>query len=383
MKLTNQQKAEAELNQIKSTFQANQELSRSLFEHMPIGMCITNEHSLFTDVNATYCDIYGYTREELIGKHFTMVVPKEHQQQLEQLHREFLDKKYELQGRWTVQDKGGNQFDIITNAAYLFDENLNERRKMTLVVKASELENTLERLKTTIDILEQKIATQDAAHRLAEHDMRNRLSSIVSIADILTKSQLDEQQGKWVRMIKNIGNDTLRLLTAAKDYSKMERGEYKPELSKFDLVSLIVEETTDFKELIEEKNCTVTFMVDEKEIDPSDTKLDIEADKFYLSHLFQNLIRNALEAAPNESTVTITVTVQNFLKISIHNQGMIPEKIQGQFFEKYTTSGKERGTGLGTYIAKLIAEVHGGTISFVTSKVDGTTLHVQFPHALK
>ncbi|PRP66440.1 ATP-binding protein [Nonlabens agnitus] len=59
--------------------------------------------------------------------------------------------------------------------------------------------------------------------------------------------------------------------------------------------------------------------------------------------------------------------------------GMIPEEIQPTFFEKYTTSGKDRGTGLGTYIAKMIAGFHGGNISFISSKEQGTTLFVVLP----
>jgi two-component system sensor histidine kinase/response regulator len=48
------------------------------------------------------------------------------------------------------------------------------------------------------------------------------------------------------------------------------------------------------------------------------------------------------------------------------------------FFEKYTTSGKKGGTGLGTYSAKLIAETQGGRISMDSSEEKGTTIKITF-----
>lgn len=374
-----QKRTEDQLALIKSSFEKNNELSYEIFEQMPIGICITDVNGYFTDVNTTYCDTYGFTKEELTGKPFTTVVPDEYRDILNKLHDDFFEKQSELQGKWTVQDKNKKQFEIITNAAFLYDEDTKVKKKMTLVVKALELELTIQRLKTTIDILENKIETQDIANRLAEHDMRNRLSSMVSIASILAKSKLNPDQEKWVRMLKDIGKDTIKLLTSAKDFALMERGNYVPQLSSFDIVALIANETRDLKGLIEEKEAGFTLFLDEKECDPGTDTIMMKGDEFYLQHLFQNLLRNALEASPSQETIKIIIETGAFFTIKISNKGAIPEEIRETFFEKYTTSGKDRGTGLGTYISKMIAEVHNGTLSFLTNKEDGTTLILKLP----
>ena len=54
--------AERQLSSIKSVFENQNDLSFSLFQHMPIGICVTDSKGYFTDVNASYCDIYGYTK---------------------------------------------------------------------------------------------------------------------------------------------------------------------------------------------------------------------------------------------------------------------------------------------------------------------------------
>lgn len=382
MNKASQKRTEQELATIKSTFEDNNKLSYEIFQQMPIGICITDPEGYFTDVNTTYCDIYGYTRDELIGKPFTIVVPTDNHQTLKKLHDDFLQKEYELQGRWTVQNSRSETFEIITNAAFLQDERTKEKRKMTLVVKAAELELTVQRLRTTIEILENKIATQDIANRLSEHDMRNRIGSMVSIADILSKTELDPVQSKWVRMLKDIGNDTLNLLTSSKDFAQMERGEYTPELSQFDLLELIASTTGELRDLIDEKKAEIELYHNDKIAEPEEDELVMEGDKFYMKHLFQNLLRNAIEASPEGKKVTVSIETNNLFIINIENTGSIPEKMRPNFFDKYTTEGKDRGTGLGTYIAKMIAEIHNGNLTFLTGKDNSTTLVLKLPKSI-
>jgi K+-sensing histidine kinase KdpD len=68
--------------------------------------------------------------------------------------------------------------------------------------------------------------------------------------------------------------------------------------------------------------------------------------------------------------------------IRIYNQGAVPEHIRDRFFEKYVTSGKKRGIGLGTYSAKLMAETQHGSVAMATSEQDGTTVTIQLPKAV-
>ena len=61
----------------------------------------------------------------------------------------------------------------------------------------------------------------------------------------------------------------------------------------------------------------------------------------------------------------------------MHNWGMVPEQVRPCFFEKYATSGKKDGNGLGTYMAHMVVTSHGGSISFKSSKDEGTTVKME------
>jgi len=99
--------------------------------------------------------------------------------------------------------------------------------------------------------------------------------------------------------------------------------------------------------------------------------------------MFSNLIKNALEASPEGAAVTISMDRESSGVVRIHNPGVVPKEIREHFFDKYVTSGKSSGTGLGTYSARLIAETQGGKIALSTSESDGTTISVLLPAAEK
>ena len=63
----------------------------------------------------------------------------------------------------------------------------------------------------------------------------------------------------------------------------------------------------------------------------------------------------------------------------IRNDGTIPEIIRETFSHLYVTHGKSHGTGLGTYQAKLIAQAHGGKITFKALNPGRAEVYVYLP----
>jgi signal transduction histidine kinase len=107
-----------------------------------------------------------------------------------------------------------------------------------------------------------------------------------------------------------------------------------------------------------------------------------QADAMLCYSIFQNLLKNACEAAPAGTTVSIKVDDLTALRIVIENNGAVPEEIRERFFEKFVTIGKQGGTGLGTYSAKLLTVAQNGTIEMgVSDENNSTTVTVLLPLA--
>jgi len=90
-----------------------------------IGICITNSKGIYVAVNQRYNDIYGYSGSELIGKHFTIVVPDVQRNKLMVLHDKFIENEYEILRNWEVQRKDKRIIKISADAGYfntIFDQ---------------------------------------------------------------------------------------------------------------------------------------------------------------------------------------------------------------------------------------------------------------------
>jgi diguanylate cyclase (GGDEF)-like protein/PAS domain S-box-containing protein len=107
------------------------------FGTVNIGLCITDEQGNFVEVNNAYCDLYGYTRDELIGEHFTIVVPEGKKQKAEKLYSESLIEGREIPFEWEVETKEGIRIPIFATANVISLEN-GTRYKITSVTDMRE-----------------------------------------------------------------------------------------------------------------------------------------------------------------------------------------------------------------------------------------------------
>lgn len=96
-------------------------LLKSIFDAVETGICITDKNGIYIDLNKAYCDIYGFTKEELLGKSFTMVVLPEYRSSVQTLHDRFIAGEEEFPKEWIVQKKDGSPIDVFANAKLLIE----------------------------------------------------------------------------------------------------------------------------------------------------------------------------------------------------------------------------------------------------------------------
>lgn len=131
----------------------------------------------------------------------------------------------------------------------------------------------------------------------------------------------------------------------------------------------------------EEAGTDITF-------DLADAPLIVEADREELRRSYINLIKNALQAVPEDRapaiavrTRPVTETGQACAYSEVEDNGAgVPPELQDKIFQP-NFSTKTSGTGLGLAVVRKSIEDVGGTVGFETSQGTGTTFWIQLPQA--
>jgi two-component system sporulation sensor kinase C len=104
----------------------------------------------------------------------------------------------------------------------------------------------------------------------------------------------------------------------------------------------------------------------------------------YFTQVLFNIIQNAVEASPDNSTVTVkTAKSKNTLHISVSDQGCgIPDELKTHVFEPFFTTKKDHttaGLGLGLSVSKGMVESMGGSLDFNSTPNQGTEFQISIP----
>ncbi len=120
-------------------------------------------------------------------------------------------------------------------------------------------------------------------------------------------------------------------------------------------------------------------------VDPSLPPISVDPRR--LNQVFSNLLSNAIKFTAQGGEIEVGAYRENgaTAKVWVKDSGVgIPSQEIDQLFQKYrqTASGKtakEKGTGLGLVICKMIVEAHGGKIWVESKEGKGTTFFFSLP----
>jgi len=235
------------------------------------------------------------------------------------------------------------------------------------------LKQVNEQLRKDMVLILENAQLREDVERITQHDLKNPLGIIMGFSEMMKDDPvLSEDIRESAGFMEEAAYKMLSMINSSLDLYKMEKGTYpfNPEL--VDIIKVIKRVFLELESISVARSVKLQF-------DNYDKECTVYAEELLCHSLMANLIRNAIEASGENDTVTISLSRQNDVLIRIHNPAMIPQEIQEHFFDKYATAGKKNGTGLGTYSAKLLVTTQNGSIDFVTSKENGTTLNVHLP----
>ena len=228
--------------------------------------------------------------------------------------------------------------------------------------------------------LTEAASLREDVERITRHDLKTPLNAIIGFPRIMMMDEnLSAEQTEYLKMIEESGLMMLEMINLSLDMFRMERGVYQFQPVPVNVSQVIRRIINDTEPLVTAKRLSVKILINGKAAG-SEEGFSAHGEELLCYSMLANLIKNAFEASPERGRITVELADEEEMSvIRIHNRGAVPGNIRDRFFDKYVTSGKESGTGLGTYSARLIAETQGGSIHLDTSEEKGTTVTVRLP----
>ena len=223
-----------------------------------------------------------------------------------------------------------------------------------------------------VQALTEAAILREEVDRIMRHDLKAPLNPVIGFTSLLRKAtDLTEKHRYFVELIHESGLKMLEMINRSLDLFKMESGTYDYQPAPLDLTRVARQVVEDLSPLANSTGAGVEVR---------GGKVVAAGDEMLCYSMLANLVKNGIEASPRGDVVTVDLAVEGpFGVIRVHNSGTVPEEIRETFFDKYSTAGKQGGTGIGTYSARLMAETMGGEIEMVSNAADGTRITVRLP----
>jgi signal transduction histidine kinase len=214
---------------------------------------------------------------------------------------------------------------------------------------------------------------------LVSHELRSPMAAVIGAARTLQDRWRMLTAGQRESFLALIGDETTRLAALVGDVldtSRIEAGTFSYRFEEVDLQRLL-DEAVETAALAQQEVPVVASVRG---------KLPrTRGDRARLRQVLGNLIDNAVKYSPEGGKVRVSAASANgAVRIAVRDEGPgIPGDQQSRIFEKFgrvdVPGASKPGTGLGLFIARSIAEAHGGSLDLSSEPEQGATFTLTLP----
>ncbi|HIJ84547.1 MAG: two-component hybrid sensor and regulator [Magnetococcales bacterium] len=220
---------------------------------------------------------------------------------------------------------------------------------------------------------------RDELESITRHDLKSPLAVILGFIQLMLHEKMSPSQ-IFLEQMEKAGLQMLEMINGSLDLYRIEQGVYAYHPTGIDLSRLMDRVIGERHITARRRQVQIVRIMPDAEMASS----QIMAEELLGYSMLANLLDNALEATPKGGKVTLSLRCEkDWLVLKLTNPGVVPEAIRDRFFDKFVTFGKRKGSGIGTYSARLIARLFGGDITMHTDETEGTVLTIRLPALTK
>lgn len=208
------------------------------------------------------------------------------------------------------------------------------------------------------------------------HEIRTPMNGVLGLSRILKGlPDTSPQQREYAELIHQSAENLLVLLNDILDFSKIEAGRLELVSAEFSPEEVIAEAMAPFVTRVQKVALTALL--------PATLPRRVQGDRARLRQVLLNLISNAVKFT-EKGAITVRVEMADRLRFSVEDTGCgVEPEVIPTLFEPFRQAGPAEagGTGLGLSICRRLVELMGGTIDFVSTPGQGSTVtfSVDFP----
>lgn len=349
----------------------DQRLLANITAHSADAIISVDNHENITSWNKGAEKIFGYKSEEILGKPYSTLVPKEAMQDLKDIIHEVQEEGFvsDIEAERVTKDK--EKIDVHMTTSVIKDEKGNKIGRSIILRDITERKHMEEEL-----IRSTKLAAIGTLAAGIAHEFNNILTAMQGYAELglLTKDR-EKTKKAFEVVVKSSARAksiTDNLLTFARKHESKR-------------------EYTNIHDVLES-----TIALIKREFEKANIRIRRKFSKIpktlvdsgQISQVFLNLLTNARDAMRQKGgTLTVELSKSNgYIEIKFADTGSgIPPELKERIFEPFTTTkgplggSRAKGSGLGLSVSYGIIRNHNGTIEVESEEKRGTVFTIKLP----